>query len=408
MKFFHYKAIDTGGRKTEGVIEALDAESAAARLRDGSLFVLNLSEKNGSNAAGGTRVVKWRYFWRQFIPVKKRDIIFFFRQLALMRRTGLTVLQSLEICRGPSSKPQLKRIVDKLIEVVQSGSSLSTALAGEKKHFPEIAIKMIITAEVTGELSVILDQIAVQMERKQELKSKTLTGLMYPAMVVIIMISVVTFLVTKVVPKFSAFLAQRDVVLPASTQFLMDMSDFMITNKLTIITVCVIVVGTITLTYLIPRTRLMIDRLLLALPVIGNILTTSFMAYFGRTFSILLRSGVSLLESIHVMSEVIPNRALARHLECAEDKVLKGQSFSNGLQSKMIPSLVTEIVNVGEVTGSLDQVLDEIGYFYEKNLERYIKMMTALFEPMVILLVGCMMGFVYFAFFQVLFQLSRR
>ncbi len=407
MKSFHYKAIDTQGRKTQGLIEALDANSAAALLREASMFVLKLSEKGRSDTQNPKQIVGWKQFLRRFLPITKRDIIFFFRQLALMRRTGLTLLQSLEICSGPSAKPQLKRVIDNIIKAVQSGSSFSVALLQTKKYFPDIAVKMIVTAEVTGELSVILDQIAVQMERKQELKSKTLTGLMYPALVVLIMIAVVTFLVTKVVPKFASFLAQRDVALPTSTQFLMDMSELLITNRVIItIGLGTVIVATM-FVYLVPRTRLAIDRLLLAFPVAGGILTTAFMAYFGRTLAILLRSGVSLLESIHVMSEGIPNKALARHLQLTKNEILKGQSFSNGLQSNIIPSLVSEIVNVGEVTGSLDQVLDEIGYFYEQNLERNIKMMTALFEPMVILLVGGMMGFVYFAFFQVLFQVAR-
>lgn len=412
MSLFHYKAIDTQGRKTQGVVNAPDSSSAAGLLRDGSLFILELTEKGlladsrpvNENIlyAGG-----FRQFWRSFLPITKRDIIFFFRQLALMRRTGLTLLQSLEICRDQTSKPRMEWMMNKLVKAVQSGSSLSGAMTRTKKYFPGIAIKMIVTAEATGELAEILDQIAVQMERRQELKNTLVTGLMYPVLVVLIMLGVVAFLVTKVVPRFASFLAQRDLVLPPATQFLMDLSKFLTTHQLAIVISFILGFMAVMIGYLIPRTRLMIDRFLLAVPIVGSILTTASMAYLGRTLSILLRSGVSLLESIHVMKEGIPNSAIARHLEDAENEVLKGQNFSKGLRSSIIPPLVTEIVHVGEVTGSLDQVLDEIGLFYEQNLHRQIKWMTTLFEPVMILFVGGTVAFVYFAFFQVLYQLAR-
>jgi len=412
MSLFQYKAIDTQGRKTQGVVNAADSSSAAGLLREGSLFILELTEKGFMSDSRPVqehirRARGFKHFWRSLLPMTKRDIIFFFRQLALMRRTGLTLLQSLEICRGQASKPRLEWMMNRLIDAVQSGSSLSGAMTRMKKYFPGIAVKMIITAEATGELAEILDQIAVQMERRQELKNTIVTGLMYPVLVVLIMLGVVAFLVTKVVPRFASFLAQRDLILPPATQFLMDLSKFLTTHQLAILISCVFGFMVIITGYMIPRTRLMIDRLLLALPIVGSILTTASMAYLGRTLSILLRSGVSLLESIHVMSEGIPNRAISRHLEEAENEVLKGQNFSKGLRSSIIPTLVTEIVHVGEVTGSLDQVLDELGAFYEQNLNRQIKWMTTLFEPVMILVVGGTVAFVYFAFFQVLYQLAR-
>ena len=412
MSLFFYKAIDSYGRKTQGEVNAFDSGAAAALLREESLFILELTEKNAVGRSfflfkSGRYMLDFTHFWRRFLPVTKRDIIFFFRQLALMRRTGLTLLPSLEICRDQSTKLYLKRVIDKLIDAVQSGSSFSEALAGSKRYIPEIAIKMIITAEVTGELSEILDQIAIQMERTEELTNTILTSLMYPAFIVIIMIAVIIFLVTTVVPKFTVFLAQKDVVLPPSTQLLMDIYAFLSMYKLRLLagfgfTAVVTIFG-----YLLPKGRLAIDRFFLALPVMGGILSMAYMAYFARTMSVLLRSGVSLLESIHVLSGSIPNRVISRHLEVVENEILKGGSFSKVLRANIIPSLVTEIINVGEVTGSLEQVLGEIGAFYEKNLQRRIKWMTTLFEPAVILLVGGVVGFVYFAFFQVLFQLAR-
>ncbi|MBP7163030.1 MAG: type II secretion system F family protein [Candidatus Omnitrophica bacterium] len=406
MTLFQYKAANAHGQKTRGSLNAADSVSAAALLREEGLFILKLAEQKTAQEEGRW-LIQFKHLRLLFLPVTKNDVIFFLRQLALMRRTGLTLLQSLEVCRNQSSKPHLAQIIEKTMQAVESGSSLSSALAWHKKYIPEIAIKMIMTAEVTGELSEILDQIAVQMERTENLKNTILTSLMYPALVVLIMIGVVTFLVTTVVPKFSSFLAQKDIALPASTQLLMDICDFLTKNKLKI----TIGLGTgfaaVSLGYLLPRVRLVMDRIQLSIPVLGGILSTAFIAYFTRTMAILLRSGVSLLESIHILSVSLPNRAISRHLAFVENEILKGQSFSKALRANIIPPLVTEIVNIGEVTGSLDQVLEEIGSFYEQNLQRQIKWMTTLFEPTVILMVGGVVGFVYFAFFQVLFQLTR-
>jgi len=414
MPQFSFTAVDEHGREQRGRLEATDRRSAAASLRQQALFVVELvglaegtashtSDQRGLHLDVGKA---YRHLHVQLFPIREKDRIFFLQQVALMLRSGLTLLQSLEVCREHAAKPSLADAITRMANAIQSGHSFSKALAQEKNMLPHLGIKLVESAEASGEMDTVLSQLATHLEQKQELKNKLLTGLTYPFIVVLVSIGVAAFLVIKVIPIFSKFFAQRAVSLPASTQLLLDISDYVITYGLPIIFVLAGLVIALLIAYTTKNGRPVLDRTFLSIPVVGKLLTVGAMAQISRTLSMLLHSGLTLLDSLRIVRSVVGNQAISLEMDRAAKEVLGGRDLASSLVCSIIPNLVPRVVTVGERTGSLAHVLEELSVFYRSDLQRRINRMTAMVEPALILIIGTMVGFVYFSFFQAAFQIA--
>lgn len=428
MLLFHYIALDEGGQELKGSVEASDVRSAAVLLRRQGLFVVALNpprplqapspiskaiegaastpEGDPPDEGTGDIIGPLRRGLGRLRPIRDRDRILFLQQAALMLRSGLTLLQCLEETVKTTSKPRFAAVLARMSQAIQSGKSFSQAMAEGGKAFPPIVIKLVESAEASGEMDVVLDQLAVYLDRKAQVRANLLTSLTYPSVVVLVTIGVVTFLVVKVIPRFARFFAARQATLPWSTQFLLDLAGFVNRYGLFIVAGLLIILSSGVAAYMSPRGRPIFDRALLMLPVIGKLLKAGAMAHFGRTLSILLRSGVTLLESLQIVQGIIGNRAMAGCIERAAEQILGGRDLAAGLRHPVIPPLVPQVVAVGERTGALVHVLEELGQFYDRQLQSLTKQMSALIEPVLILIIGGIVGFVYFAFFQALFRLS--
>jgi type IV pilus assembly protein PilC len=400
---FDYTALDAGtGREVKGQLDALDAPSAAVALRERALFPIAVAARAAAPARRRRRRAGLLRFTR------RRDVIFFLRQLALMLRAGLTLLQALDVSRENCPKPGLARAIGRMRESVERGRALSDALASEPRYFPQVAWRLIASAEASGDLDATLDRVSLHIERTLELRSTLLASLAYPAILVLVSVGVSVFLVTKVIPTFAKFLAKRGVALPWSTRTLLDVSAFFQAHGPSIAIGALLALLAFVLLVSRPRGRRVVDRLLLEIPVVGGAITAAVMAQFGLTFSMLLRGGVTLLESLRLLSKTVLNTAVAATLDRAAEDVLRGQDLASSLDDPTVPLLMTQVVAVGERTGALDHVLDEIGRYYDAELTARVRQLTALFEPCVIAVVGGLVGFVYFAFFQALLQLAAR
>jgi type IV pilus assembly protein PilC len=232
-----------------------------------------------------------------------------------------------------------------------------------------------------------------------------INAMIYPTIVVISAIGVAVFMVLKIIPKFADFLLGQGKALPPSTQALINMSDYIRQNGLVIIATLIIFIVVILLAYQTKRGRLAMDYISLRIPVIGPMLTIGSMGQVTWSLSTLLASGVTVYQSLKVTGELLTNRVFSDKMHAAAEKVLTGKDMSSSLQHPRIPVLVTQMITVGERTGSLDKILKEMGLYYEQLLNNAIKRMTALIEPVMILVIGAMVGFVYYAFFQALFSL---
>ena len=255
-------------------------------------------------------------------------------------------------------------------------------------------------------MDTILDQLALHLDQKSQVRTNLLTSLIYPTIVVLVTIGVTIFLIVKVIPRFARFFASRNSALPWSTQLLLDISGFVTRYGLFLLVGLASGLASLGLFYSTPRGRQLLDRGFLMIPVIGKLLKAGAMAHIGRTLSILLRSGVTLLESLKITKGIVSNRAIATCMESAADQILGGRDLAGGLRHPAIPPLVPHIIEVGERTGALVRVLEELGHYYDRQLQMMTKRMSTLIEPVLILIIGGIVGFVYFAFFQALFQLA--
>lgn len=410
MPFFEYTALGAGGEKVVAVHEAPDRKAMAGELRARGLYVLKIDRAAGpaqrTNAAPEkTLAVRIAENLR---PVGPGDAAAVFRQVSLMLRSGLTLLDALDVCGEQTGKAALRVSLKRIANAIQSGSSFSAATEKERKIFPSISAKMIAAGEMSGELDVVLERLAGQIERRIELKGTLLGAMVYPALVVLITVGVVSFLMIKVIPKFTQILSARNIALPATTQTLVDVSAFVNENGAAILTAFAAATVLLLAGYATRRGRVICDRLLLFVPIIGKTVLISSVAHFGRTTALLLKSGIPIMDALRIMSQSIGNRAIALEFEAVENGILEGRSFSLSLKASLMPRMAVEVVKVGEMTGALDGVLDDLGGFYEERLRKRVKWMSTIFEPLMILIVGGIVGFVYFAFFQVLFQISGR
>lgn len=400
MASFEYKALDVNGKETKGRVEAMDINTASAALKDRGLYVVTISE--AGKRKGGFRALLSSNF-----SVRKRDLVFFFKQLAFMLRAGLPVLQALNISRKQSTG-RLKMVTEELIHDVETGQPLSTAMKKYKTDvFPPIVANMVMAGENTGGLDIVMLRLAEHLEKKLALRSQTVSAMIYPSVVILAAIAVVSFLLGVIIPKFAWFLSKKGKQLPPSTQLLIDMSDFVVNYGVYMVVAFLVLAVLTGLYYATPRGRLMFDTLLLKLPVIGPLLTHSAMADFTWSLSMMLRSGLTAFEGLNIVSKVVGNRYISDHLAGAAEKIKVGKDLASSIKGKGIPDLVPQMTEVGEQTGALDHILDELGGFYEERLETGVKRMAALIEPLLIIVIGVIVGFVYYAFFMALFSLVK-
>lgn len=402
MAKFKYSAIYPDGRQRKGNIEAMDIDMATSALRQQGLFVSTIAKAGGLSGSGGFK----EFVGRNTSP-KNSELIFFFKQLAFMLRAGLPVIQALEISLNQFTG-RLHYAIKDMIGELQNGSPLSRAMRNQKQVFPSIAVNLMMAAESTGGLEAVAQRLATYLEKKATLKSQTITAMIYPTILLLVTLGVVTFLVWKIIPQFAKFLSSKGKALPASTQFLIDASDFAVRNGLYIFGTVVLLVLAIVGYYMTQQGRLVLDRWVLKIPVIGGLLSHGAMAELTWSLSMMLRSGVTVYDSLKTAANVIANRYIANKIHYASEQILGGRELSQSLKGKEIPDLLVQMTTVGEKTGTLDQTLQELGLFYEERLAESVKRLTALIEPVMILIMGGLVGFVYYAFFQALFALTGK
>lgn len=410
MPVFNYVAVDSKGKESKGSVQASDARTATTQLRQQSLFVVKISEGVGNNSNEPSDALSKEITFSSLSEMRSvptSDMVFFLKQLSFMLRAGLPVLQGLQLSKTQVSSGRLRNVIGKLITDIENGSQLSQAMAKHKDVFPIIAVNLMVAGETTGDIDKIFERLAAHMEKRAALKAQTINAMIYPAVVVLAAIGVVTFLVVKIIPAFAKFLLGRGRDLPPSTQFLIDTSNFAIKYGVHILGVAVLLILALVVTYNNPVGRLKIDGFLLRFPVIGKLLTHGAMSELTWSLSMMLRSGLTVFDSLKIASNIISNRLLSSKLKVASDLILTGRDMASSIRTPAIPDLVTQMISVGEKTGTLDHVLLELGLFYEAQLQVGVKRLSAMIEPALILVIGGIVGFVYYAFFQALFMLAK-
>lgn len=406
MASFKYIALTTSGKERKGSIQAPDANAATATLREQGLFIVKISDESKADT-GLSQEFSFDSL-SKYRSVSRTQLVFFFKQLSFMLRASLPILQALQLSQTQVSSGRLKLVIGEMLLDIENGHQLSKAMEKHTDVFPTIAVNLMAAGESTGSLDSVANRLATHLEKKAALRAQTINAMIYPAVVLIVAIGVVIFLVVSIIPKFAKFLLGQGKALPASTQFLIDASDFALKYGIFILAAFFIGIVSLFVAYKTPIGRLKLDAFSLKIPVIGKLLMDGIMAEFNWSLSMMLRSGLTALESLRISGKVISNRLISDKLFMAADQILTGKDLASSLKHPAIPDLVIQMTSMGEKTGTLDQVLQEVGSFYEEQLQIGVKRMSAMIEPAMILIIGGIVGFVYYAFFQALFSLVSK
>ena len=397
MPKFAYKANTVDGREINKKIEAPDEQSARRSLRLEGLLVISVDEVHGDELR--------KFSLTDRFPINTKDRVFFCRQLSMMTKSGLTLINSLKIMSREFPKEKMRNVLNEVIEDLQTGLSFADSLGKHPKVFTELLIKVVHCAEQSGEMNSSLLEVADQLEFKDAMKKKTISACAYPGVVFLMAIAVGIFMVFKIIPKFDEFLSKKNIPLPNSTQFVIGISRVGQDYWLHIISgLCLLGVGLI-LMFKNPTGRRIQENFLLSLPVFGKVFKSSVLANFSTTSALLLKSGLGVVESLKLNSNLIPLLVYKDLLNKASENVVTGQSLTDSMRHRIIPSTVTNIISVGEETGALQDVLAELGEFYNEELKRSVNTLVTAIEPALLIIVGGVVAVVYFALFQAIVRL---
>lgn len=396
MPQFAFEARDAGGRPVTGQQEAPSAVALAGELRGRGWLVLAVRPTESP------RPVR-RRGWRS---PRASDVEVSFRQLAVMLRSGLTLLAALRTLSEEADRRAMGWVWGDVGERIQEGAGLADAMS-RHRCFPHLSLQLVRVGEQTGILDNVLTQAADVMENRRVLVTTLLTSLAYPAIVLIAAIGTTLYMVFGVIPQLARLLASSGRRLPAMTQVLVDVSLYGYANAVPFALGALAAVAGLGLVYLWPPGRLFLDRLILRVPVIGRLFRLAATALFSRALGILVASGVTLLDALATVEQLFRNRYIAGRVAEAREGVLRGGTLAEGLEDRTaFMPLLSRMTAVGEATGALDNVFAESARFHEDQLKRAIRWLSLLIEPAIIVIVGGIVGFVYISFFLALFSAS--
>ncbi|MEL6895794.1 MAG: type II secretion system F family protein [Planctomycetota bacterium] len=395
MPRFEFQARDSGGMIQVGVIEEPTLQSAVAAIRARRWLVVNIDETKDSPQRG--KGLGW------FLPVRAIDIEMSLRQMSVMLRSGVPLLDATRVLFENAERKGLYRIWNSISQDVLEGASIAESMLPHSK-FPAVAVYLARVGEQTGELDLTLRRAAEIVRSRRQLRSKILTAMAYPAAVLLAGLGVTLFMVFSVIPKLQRFLETIGKDLPATTQLLVDVTNFANDRVVPLGVTSAGFVLIMIVAFLYEPTRYWIDRLLLYVPVIGGLFRAAAAASFSRNLQTLIQSGVSLLDGLRSVEDLIGNRRLREQLAASREMVVEGSSLADAVRTHAdFTPMLPRILAIGESSGRLDEVLGEAAEYYEEQLSASVARLAALVEPLMLLVVGGIVGFVYVSFFMALF-----
>lgn len=403
---FSYNGMTTTGEGSSGSISAVDHDAAIAKLQKKGIYITDIressakTEKSHSQQSGDALEQLSALF-----PVKNSQKIFFFRQFALMIRSGLSVTEGLNILRG-IQRGRMRVIIDDLSDQISAGRPFSQAMEKYEAIFSPLALHMIRSAEASGELEPALIRIADFMERQAETKTQLISALTYPVVVLFMTVGIFIFLMSTVIPKFAAFFEKTGRTPPPEMIQMMGISHFINHYWWLVILSVITFLVAIAVTYKHPKGRLWLDLILLKTPLIGTMISASSMSQITWGLTSMLQSGISVVQSLEIVSSLINNKMISRDIARATDDILQGADMGTSFRKPYIEGLIQEMTLVGERTGNMVQVMQDAGKFYEERVRSITKAIAAAMEPISILMIGGIVGYVYYGFFKSMFAVS--
>lgn len=399
MAVFSYVARDRGGHQNADSIESDSRDAAVLALRQQGLLVLQIDEiKNGQTQENSFSLNPLQYRTIRIFDIERA-----FHELAVMLRSGISVLDALEMIRK-HSRIGCRKTWQNIIERIEQGGSLTDAVK-EQKVFPELTVQLIAVGEETGMLHTVLDQAAEELQSTRKLKKQIITALRYPFFTLLVAIGVVIFMLTSIIPEIKKLLAIMGRPMPPITKALIDTSDWFVNNGLTISIASALCAAVFILLYNWPPSRYWIDRGALQVPVFGHIFRLSGTVLFARAMGLLLRSGVMIDDALTIMERLHGNKFMASRVAIAKERILQGSTLAEPLETNPVfMPLMLQMIRVGENSGTLDEILVEMTEYHDELLQQAIAKMTGMIAPVMTILVGGIVGFVYAAFLVAMFS----
>ena len=420
MAKFKYTAIDQNGKQKTGTIEADDQEQANSRISDMGLMPTNVAKAGGGDSAKKAATKKTAKVQGKsggkrgfsFGKILKQDeLTTFTRQLSTLLEAGLPLLRALEVMIRQERNDRFRDVLQQIADQVKSGNSFSDGLAQHPKVFDRLYVNMVKAGEAGGVLDTVLSRLAGFMEKAQRTKKKVKSAMVYPIVVVGVAIAIVTLLMVIVVPKFQTIFADmlEGAALPAPTQFVISISNFLRENILVSLGLLVAVV----IGYkLFKRTTFggrIFNWLAIKIPKVGDLVQKVNIARITRTFGTLLSSGVPILQSINITKDITGNAYYTNALTRVHDSVRDGEALAAPMERENVfPNMVTSMVDVGEETGELAEMLTRIANNYDEDVDNAVNGITSIIEPVMIVFLAVVVGFIVIALFLPIVEIIQQ
>jgi type IV pilus assembly protein PilC len=390
MKSFQVKAIDARGKNVNEIIFAESVDEMIQAIKSKSLFLVDYSETKSVTKS----ISK--------LPIK--SLVIFCRQLGTMIGAGIPIMQSLSMLLEKADSPKSKRIYRNVFEEVQKGNSLSAAMQIQEGVFPELLNNMIMAGELSGTLDLSLTRMAAHFEKEAKLKNKIRSASIYPSVLGVFSIAVVLALVTFVLPSItSMFPAER---MPWTTTIILGFSDFLLSNWIVLFIGFVFIIITISLLLKIRDIRVQWDKFKLFMPIIGKLNQTIYSARAARSLSSLYSSGVQVLDMLETTGRVLGNTYLEDMFMEIIDKVSRGELISKAIaETGSFDPMLSSMIYVGEETGAIGDILDSTADYFDNEADSALQRMISLIEPMMIIVLGFVVGFIVLSIIQPIFQM---
>ena len=412
MPVFEYKGLTADGRAVSGIVDADTPKVARSKLRKQGVFPTDMVAQ-GKEAAkkaggGGASLLSKDVDFKKYLQrVTLQDVAVMSRQLSTLVGSGVPIDQSLQVLSQQIENEKLQVVISQLREKVNEGSSLANAMRGHKDIFTELYINMIAAGEASGSLDLVLERLADYTEAQLALKNKVVGALTYPALMFAVSLLLVVFLFIAVIPKIGKLFTDMGATLPLVTRILIGFSNFLVSYWWLMILVVGLAV------YLFRRWqrtedgRRKWDTFMLKVPILGKLIRMVSISRFASTLGALLRSGVPLLSAMHIVSKVVDNVVISSVLSDARENISEGASIAEPLRrSGEFPPMVTHMIAIGEKTGELEKMLGKVSESYENQVDGMVTAMTSLLEPLMIMFMGGMVGFIALSIIKPMLELN--
>jgi type IV pilus assembly protein PilC len=406
MPTFKFEALDTSGQEVKDSVDATNEEEASQKIKAMGYFVTKLTAAQVKGKKGQKK--KTGKSRKTFVlgGVSQKMLCIFTRQFSTLQDAGLPVLRSLRILEKQMKPSALKNALIDVVEDVESGSTLSESLGRHPKAFDRLYVNMVKAGEAGGALEVILQRLAEFKEKSQSLKRKVIGAMVYPSVVIMVAVGILTFIMVSIIPKFKKIFEEFGLSLPQATKILIDISDWVASYWYVI---PLFPLGVYLLIKLIRLTRAgnyALDRITLWIPIIGSLVEKTIVARTMRTLGTLISSGVPILEALSIVKDTANNVVFERMFQRVLESIREGDTIADPLrESRLVDDMVVNMVEVGEETGDLDTMLYKVADFYDEEVDTLVKSLISLLEPIMIVFLGGVIGAIVISLFLPLIKL---